>query len=135
MGKAKNVLVAQSGGPSPVINNSLRGVVETCKSMPDDFGTVYGGWHGIEGVLKEELLDLSAQDPQEIALLQNTPNRVPRHLADVVAAFHHTPVAFIDRVHIHPVVQSRAHDRPYGGGAGMVMIARSMESCTSAILG
>ena len=73
MGKAKNVLVAQSGGPSPVINNSLRGVVETCKSMPENFGTVYGGWHGIEGVLKEELLDLSAQDPQEIALLQNTP--------------------------------------------------------------
>ncbi len=73
MGKARNVLVAQSGGPSPVINNSLRGVVETCKSMPDNFGTVYGGWHGIEGVLKEELLDLSAQDSQEIALLQNTP--------------------------------------------------------------
>ena len=73
MGKAKNVLVAQSGGPSPVINNSLRGVVETCKAMPENFGTVYGGWHGIEGVLKEELLDLSAQDPQEIALLQNTP--------------------------------------------------------------
>ena len=73
MAKAKNVLVAQSGGPSPVINNSLRGVVEACRSIPDNFGTVYGGWHGIEGVLKEELLDLSAQDPQEISLLQNTP--------------------------------------------------------------
>ena len=68
-----NVLVAQSGGPSPVINNSLRGVVETCRSMPEHFGTVYGGWHGIEGVLKEELLDISGQDPREIALLCNTP--------------------------------------------------------------
>jgi 6-phosphofructokinase len=70
--KAKNLLVAQSGGPSPVINNSLRGLVETCRELTE-IGTVYGGWHGIEGVLKEELLDLSAQDPQEIALLRTTP--------------------------------------------------------------
>lgn len=70
---AKNVIVAQSGGPSPVINSSLRGVIETCKMFPETFGTIYGGWHGIEGVLKEELLDLSAQDEQEIALLRYTP--------------------------------------------------------------
>lgn len=70
---AKNVIVAQSGGPSPVINSSLRGVIETCKMFPKTFGTIYGGWHGIEGVLKEELLDLSAQDEQEIALLRYTP--------------------------------------------------------------
>ncbi len=69
----KNVIVAQSGGPSPVINNSLRGVIETCKMFPETFGTVYAGWHGIEGVIKEELLDLSAQDPEEVALLRHTP--------------------------------------------------------------
>ena len=73
MGKAKNVVVAQSGGPSPVINSSLRGVVETCRRMGGRFGTVYAGWHGIEGVLKEELLDMSAQNPEEIALLRTTP--------------------------------------------------------------
>jgi 6-phosphofructokinase len=70
---AKNVIVAQSGGPTPVINNSLRGVIETCRAASDVFGTVYAGWHGIEGVLKEELLDLSAQDPHEITLLRTTP--------------------------------------------------------------
>ncbi len=69
----KNVIVAQSGGPSPVINNSLRGIIDTCKMYPDIFGTIYGGWHGIEGVLKEELFNLSAQDDDEIALLRNTP--------------------------------------------------------------
>jgi 6-phosphofructokinase 1 len=37
------------------------------------FGTVYAGYHGIEGVLKEELLDLSAQPADEIALLSVTP--------------------------------------------------------------
>ena len=41
--------------------------------MPERFGAVYGGFHGVEGVLKEELLDLSAQDPREIALLRTTP--------------------------------------------------------------
>ncbi len=68
----RNLVVAQSGGPSAVINNSLRAIVETARQM-DSIGTVYGGWHGIEGVLTEELLDLSAQDPDEIALLRVTP--------------------------------------------------------------
>ncbi len=71
--RPRNVVVAQSGGPSPVINNSLRGVIETCKSMPDVFGTVYGGWHGVEGLLREELLDISNQSPEEISLLRTTP--------------------------------------------------------------
>lgn len=68
-----NVVVAQSGGPTPVINNSLRSVIETCRAFPDVFGTIYAGWHGIEGVLKEELLNLSAQDEEEIQLLRHTP--------------------------------------------------------------
>lgn len=41
--------------------------------FPDKFGNVYGGWHGIEGVLNEELIDLSSQNEEEIALLRNTP--------------------------------------------------------------
>ncbi len=69
----KNVIIAQSGGPTPVINNSLRGIVETCKMFPGRFGKIYAGWHGIEGVLKEELLDLSAQPDEEISLLRVTP--------------------------------------------------------------
>jgi ATP-dependent phosphofructokinase / diphosphate-dependent phosphofructokinase len=71
--KLKNVLVAQSGGPTPVINNSLRAIVETCKLYPETFGTVYAGNHGIEGVLKEELIDMSAQPGEEISFLRTTP--------------------------------------------------------------
>ena len=56
-----------------MINNSLRGVIEACRDHPSEFGTVYGGWHGIEGVLKEELLDLSVQPEREVALLESTP--------------------------------------------------------------
>lgn len=69
----RNVIVAQSGGPSPVINSSLQGVIEGCQAFPDTFGTIYAAWHGIEGVLKEELLNLSVQPTEEIKLLRNTP--------------------------------------------------------------
>ncbi len=69
----KNVIIAQSGGPTAVINNSLRGIIDTLKCFPDRVGKIYGGWHGIEGILKEELLDISAQEPEEIALLRTTP--------------------------------------------------------------
>ena len=55
-----------------VINNSLRGIIETARQMPE-IGTVYGARHGIEGVLKEELLDLSAQSAEEVSLLRYTP--------------------------------------------------------------
>lgn len=73
MSSAKNVIIAQSGGPSPVINNSLRGIIETCRMFPDKFAQVYGGFHGIEGILKEKLIDLSAQSETEISLLRTTP--------------------------------------------------------------
>ena len=73
MPKPRNVIVAQSGGPTPVINASLRGVLEACKAYPDTFGTVYAGFHGVEGVLTEDLLDLSAQREEEISLLTTTP--------------------------------------------------------------
>jgi 6-phosphofructokinase 1 len=72
MQQPRNLVVAQSGGPTPVINNSLRGIIETARDI-EAIGTVYGARHGIEGVLKEELLDLSAQPPEEIALLRFTP--------------------------------------------------------------
>ena len=51
MGRPRNLVVAQSGGPSPVINNSLRAIVELARDL-DAIGTVYGGRHGIEGVLQ-----------------------------------------------------------------------------------
>jgi 6-phosphofructokinase len=73
MNSVRNVVVAQSGGPSPVINNSLRSIVETCRAYPSTFGKVLAGWHGIEGVLKEELIDLSVESEEEIALLRTTP--------------------------------------------------------------
>lgn len=69
----QNALVAQSGGPSPVINASLLGVIEACREFSDSINNIYAAWHGIEGVLNEELIDMGAQDEKEIKLLKNTP--------------------------------------------------------------
>ncbi len=72
MSEVRNLVVAQSGGPTHVINSSLRGIIEAACGL-DAIGAVYGARHGIEGVLKEELLDLSAQSAEEVALLRFTP--------------------------------------------------------------
>jgi 6-phosphofructokinase 1 len=72
MAAFRNLVVAQSGGPTPVINNSLRGIIEGAREFPR-IASVFGARHGVEGVLKEELLDLTAQDEEEVALLRVTP--------------------------------------------------------------
>lgn len=69
----RNVIVAQSGGPSPVINASLLGVIHGCQSFPDHIGDIFAAWHGVEGILKEELIDISSQSRREIELLKYTP--------------------------------------------------------------
>ncbi|MHB9032247.1 MAG: diphosphate--fructose-6-phosphate 1-phosphotransferase [Anaerolineae bacterium] len=68
----RNALVAQSGGPSPVINSSLRGIIEGCRAS-SSFDDIYAACNGIEGVLREELLDLTHEPDEEVALLSATP--------------------------------------------------------------
>lgn len=70
----KNVLIALGGGPSPVINASLAGVIERCRDHPQRFGNLFAAWHGVEGLLQEQLLDLEKQDKQELSRLKMTPS-------------------------------------------------------------
>jgi ATP-dependent phosphofructokinase / diphosphate-dependent phosphofructokinase len=67
-------LVALGGGPSPVINASLAGVIERCRDYPEQIGPVYAAWHGVEGILLEDLIDLDREDPAELARLRDTPS-------------------------------------------------------------
>ncbi len=68
-----NLLVAHGGGPTAVINASLYGVIKEAGLSPQ-IDRVIGAFHGIEGVLNEQFIDLSAQDPKQIALLPFTPS-------------------------------------------------------------
>lgn len=54
----KNVMVAQSGGPTVAINASLAGVIQGVQSS-STYGTVYGAVNGILGILNDEFLNLS----------------------------------------------------------------------------
>jgi 6-phosphofructokinase 1 len=67
-----NCLVGQSGGPTAVINASICGAIQEAAKHPEIRG-IYGARHGILGVLKEDLVDLRQEDPEEIELLKCTP--------------------------------------------------------------
>ena len=67
-----NAIVAQSGGPSAVINNSICGVIQTWFKEVD-FGTIYAGISGIKGILEGDIIDLAQQDPAIIEGLRYTP--------------------------------------------------------------
>lgn len=68
-----NCLVAQSGGPTTVINASLAGVVKANQLNPI-YDIVYGGLNGIEGILQERLYDLTKMSNLENRVLRQTPS-------------------------------------------------------------
>ena len=53
-----NVLVVHGGGPTSVMNASLYGVLKEAERH-SQIGAVYGAIGGVEGILKENLLNLS----------------------------------------------------------------------------
>ena len=69
----RNCLVAQSGGPTAVINASLAGVIRANQLNPF-YDRVYGGIHGIEGVLADKLYDLTELSGRELEILKQTPS-------------------------------------------------------------
>lgn len=71
--RPRNLLVAQSGGPTAVINSSLVGVIEEARGKRE-IGTVIGAERGITGVLEEQLVDLFREAPETIAALRQTPS-------------------------------------------------------------
>ncbi|NLX90034.1 MAG: 6-phosphofructokinase [Firmicutes bacterium] len=72
MRRKGNGVVAQSGGPTAVINNSLCGVIQGW--LNNNFeGMLLGAVHGIRGVLEEDFIDLSRQKRETIKGLRFTP--------------------------------------------------------------
>jgi 6-phosphofructokinase len=67
-----NCLIAQSGGPTSVINSSLAGAVSEALNH-ECIEEVYGGLNGILGIINEELIDLAAESQQTIRGLRHTP--------------------------------------------------------------
>ncbi|MBV9655123.1 MAG: 6-phosphofructokinase [Acetobacteraceae bacterium] len=67
------VLVAQGGGPTAVINQSLAGVIlEARKSR--NVSSVYGALHGIKGIVGEDFIDLTQETSHNLELVGETPS-------------------------------------------------------------
>lgn len=87
----KNLLVGQSGGPTPVINASLWGVV-TEGLRNENIRTVYGMINGIQGFLKGKVKDMAELTEDEMMRLRLTPAsylgscryKLPENLDDAV---------------------------------------------------
>lgn len=68
-------IIAQSGGPSSVINSSVLGAIEAAFNS-EEITRVYGAANGIIGVLNDQLYDLNLEDKNELKLLRYTPSSV-----------------------------------------------------------
>ena len=72
-----NIAVAQSGGPTCAINASLVGVFKQALQTPE-IDAVFGSINGIEGIIKDELIDLKLviKTNEDMELLRQTPSTV-----------------------------------------------------------
>ncbi|MGB0580230.1 MAG: 6-phosphofructokinase [Limisphaerales bacterium] len=68
-----NLLVAQSGGPTAVINASVAGVIIEAGRHMNVVDEIYGGLNGIYGILREEIIDLQDEKQSAIEGLKHTP--------------------------------------------------------------
>ena len=70
----KNIIVGQSGGPTAVINSSVAGVYKKAREL--GVQKVYGMVYGIEGFLKENIIDLGEylDNKENFELLKRTPS-------------------------------------------------------------
>ena len=71
MGSGK-ILIAQGGGPTAVINQSLAGVVLEARRH-HGIQRVYGARHGVRGVIDEDFVDLTQETSHNLELVAGTP--------------------------------------------------------------
>ena len=67
------ILVAQGGGPTAVINQSLVGVVLEARRF-SQIKHIYGARHGVRGIINEDFLDLTQETSHNLELVANTPS-------------------------------------------------------------
>jgi len=67
------VLVAQGGGPTAVINQSIVGVTLEARKFPQ-VKAVYGAIHGVQGIVDEDFLDLTRETTHNLEQVAETPS-------------------------------------------------------------
>lgn len=69
-----NLVIAQSGGPSMVINQTLVGAVLEARAQGKAVGRLLGARHGIDGVLKGDFIDLRKPSVAFLERIAATPS-------------------------------------------------------------
>jgi 6-phosphofructokinase 1 len=72
--KSNNMVIAQSGGPSMVINASLVGAVLAAKKAGTKIGKILGARHGIQGILGRDYIDLRKPSLKKLEAIALTPS-------------------------------------------------------------
>ena len=73
MAKVGNVLIAQGGGPTAVINQSVVGAVLEARKYPQ-VGNIYGAIHGVRGIIEEDFVDLTQATTHNLERVAVTPS-------------------------------------------------------------
>ena len=68
-----NLIYGQSGGPTSVINSSAYGLFAEAKKHKDRINKIYAMHYGIEGLLKEDIIDIDNYSDKELKNLLTTP--------------------------------------------------------------
>ncbi|MGD9202417.1 MAG: 6-phosphofructokinase, partial [Chitinispirillia bacterium] len=69
---AGKAVIAQGGGPTAVINQSLVGAVLEARKY-DCIENIYGAMHGVSGIINENFMDLSQATTHNLEMVAKTP--------------------------------------------------------------
>ena len=73
MSDSTKILVAQGGGPTAVINQSLAGVVLEARKF-SNIDAVYGAYHGVRGIVDQNFADLTRESAENLERVAQTPS-------------------------------------------------------------
>ena len=73
MSNASKILVAQGGGPTAVINQSLVGLILEARKF-QAISKVYGAFHGVRGIVNEDFVDLTRETSANLEAVAATPS-------------------------------------------------------------
>src|SRR5271156_5716140 len=71
--RSGKLVIAQGGGPTAVINQSLAGAALEARLFPE-IERVYGARHGVKGIVNEDFVDLSAESRANLEAIALTPS-------------------------------------------------------------
>lgn len=124
----RNVLYAQAGGVTAVINASAAAVIETVNKHPDVFGKCYAAENGIKGVLEEQLIDLSQLQWLDLEKMKSQPGAVFKACRFDLDPLEHNPAQY-ERV----LAVFKAYEIGYffynGGNGSMVTAQKVSDYC------